>query len=256
MLTSAEITQLVTAVNTAGAYLMGQWPGGSGKDAELRVREKSDGTPVTEADLESNRILIEALTRLFPSDAVLSEELVPDSKTLERSKRMWIIDPLDGTKSFVAGRDDFSILVAAVEDDLPTFGIMLFPARQQCIVVKQGHAAQCNGVPLRVSTTPNLAPGKIYIRNFECRRPELASPMMDSGLALLKVACGELDGAIIKMTTHRQWDVAAPTAVLLGAGGQVSDETGSKISLKPGPLGYKYYVASNSLIHEQLQRII
>jgi myo-inositol-1(or 4)-monophosphatase len=187
---------------------------------------------------------------------VLSEEITPDEARLAQSKRTWIIDPLDGTKSFVAGHDDFSILVALVEEERPTFGVMFFPARQQLIIARSGATPECNGRKLAVSKSNTLLPGRIYIRNFECRRPELASPMMDSGLALLKVACGELDGAIIKMTTHRQWDIAAPSAVLLGAGGRFSDETGAEISFKPGPLKFTHYLASNGNIHELLQALI
>jgi myo-inositol-1(or 4)-monophosphatase len=251
-----EIAQLIDAVKQAGSFLMTQWPGGAQSVDGLRVQEKPDGTLVTQADMESNRILEEALRRLFPNDAILSEESEPDLKRMLQSKRTWIIDPLDGTKSFVAGRDDFSVLVALVEDGLPTTGIMFFPARQQLITSYPERAPECNGTPLSVSKRGTLENGRVYIRNFECRRPEVASPMMDSGLALLKVACGELDGAIIKMTTHRQWDIAAPSAVLLAAGGSVSDETGAQISFKAGPLGFKYYIASNGKIHQLLQHLI
>lgn len=254
---SCEITALIDAVSKAGACLMARWPGALAQQSrDLGVLEKSDGTLVTQADMESNQILIEALQRAFPNDAILSEESTSESQRISASNRLWIIDPLDGTKSFVAGRDDFSILVALVEDHFPTAGIMFFPARQQLVIAKSGIVPECNGIPLGVSQTATLEQGRIYIRNFECRKPEVASPMMDSGLALLKVACGELDGAIIKMTTHRQWDIAAPTAVLLGAGGRVSDETGAKILFSPGPLGFKYFVASNGHIHKQIQALI
>jgi fructose-1,6-bisphosphatase/inositol monophosphatase family enzyme len=80
--------------------------------------------------------------------------------------------------------------------------------------------------------------------------------MMDSGLALLKVANGELDGAIIRMTTHREWDLAAPMAVLREAGGRVSDQTGAEIPCGRGIVDFSYCIASNGLIHEELQAII
>jgi myo-inositol-1(or 4)-monophosphatase len=252
----SELAQLIDAIKRAGAFLMSQWPASYSAQGHLQVQEKADGTLVTKADIESNRILVEALSNLFPNDAILSEESEPDLLGIFQSKRTWIIDPLDGTKSFVAGRDDFSVLVALVENGVPTLGIMFFPARQLLITSQSGTAPMCNGSPISVSKADTLKQGRIYIRNFECRRPELAAPMMDSGLALLKVACGELDGAVIKMTTHRQWDIAAPSAVLLASGGAVSDETGAQISFKPGPLGYNYYIASNGKIQQLLQGLI
>ena len=80
--------------------------------------------------------------------------------------------------------------------------------------------------------------------------------MMDSGLALLKVATGELDGAIIRMTTHREWDIAAPAAVLLSAGGCYSSETGDPVRLGVGDVEFAYFIASNGLVHEQLQALM
>lgn len=80
--------------------------------------------------------------------------------------------------------------------------------------------------------------------------------MMDSGLALAKVAMGELDGAIIKMVTHREWDIAAPMALLREAGAVVTDELGKEIPLGTGSIAFNYFVASNGRVHEQLLKII
>ncbi len=232
------------------------WPGGAGRRGDLHTENKADGSLVTQADLRSNQILIDAITRLFPGDAILSEESAFTTAELQRSNRTWVIDPLDGTRSFVQGDDDFSILVALCQNFVPVYGIMFFPARQQFVTAEQGAHALCNGVALAVSRTPTLEPGRVYIRNFECRRPEVASPMMDSGAALLKVASGELDGAIIRMTTHREWDIAAPTAVIRAAGGDVTTETLSQIRFGRGVIDFSYVIASNGAIHKQLQGVI
>lgn len=264
---------LTAAVRQAGEALLSLWPamdkaarGDLTDRGALQTSSKADGSLVTQADLLSNQILIDALTKLFPKDAILSEESPFESSELERSKRTWVIDPLDGTRSFVNGDDDFSVLIALCYEFKPVYGVMFFPAQGRFVIAGQGTRdstnpsraceALCNGVQLAVSKVSELRPGKIYIRNFECRRPELAAPMMDSGAAFLKVASGELDGAIIRMTTHREWDIAAPTVVIEAAGGLVTDETMSLIGCGRGRIEFKYLIASNGKIHQQLQGLI
>lgn len=252
-----KIDKLIQAIEEAGSLLLRLWPGRNGVSKEgLAIQSKSDGTLVSEADMQSNTLVLGALRSLFPADAVLSEEVAPDLDLLRRSERTWVVDPLDGTTSFLHGRDDFSVLVALSERNVPTLGIMHFPARALTVLGRRGEGASCNGRTLHVSRHPQAREGRVYIRNFESKRPELASPMMDSGLALLKVANGELDGAIIRMTTHREWDLAAPMAVLLEAGGRVSDQTGAEIRCGTGELDFSYFIASNGLIHQELLALI
>jgi len=256
MQNTQSIDELITAVKKAGDLLLTLWPGNPKRSANLHVQEKADGTLLSQADLASKQLLIEAISRLFPSDAILSEELPADPEKLAQSKRTWIIDPLDGTSSFVHGRDDFSILVGLAEAGVPTLGVMFFPVLSKLVVSLPGERGSINGTGLSVSSNSALMNGRVYIRNFTCARPELACPMMDSGLALLKVASGDLDGAIIRMTTHREWDLAAPAAVLFSAGGSLSDETGAPIAFGRGVIDFQYVIASNGLIHTQLQGVI
>lgn len=257
MISSHEHRELCAAVRRAGQQLLSLWPGGGGGDREqLRAQHKDDGSLVTEADLRANQILISTIEKLFPNDAILSEESPFVASELQRSRRTWVVDPLDGTRSFVQGDDDFSVLVALCHDCIPVYGIMFFPARGWFVVAQQGAQAECNDAPLAVSNSRSLEPGRVYIRNFECRRPELASPSMDSGMALYKVASGELDGAIIRMTTHREWDIAAPMAVIRAAGGLVSSECDAPLRLGRGVVDFGYLIASNGHIHKQLQGLI
>ncbi len=249
---------LIAAARQAGQELLNLWPGNKAEQGRsLEMRSKHDGSPVTEADLRSNKIIIDCITRLFPDDAILSEESPFSVEQLAKSERTWVVDPLDGTKSFIKGDDDFSVLIALCIKFKPVFSIMNFPARGRFVMssLSDGRAV-CNGASIHVSDTKELKPGRIYIRNFECQRPELASPMMDSGEALFRVASGELDGAVIRMTTHQEWDLAAPAAIIEAAGGVLSSETGSQIRLGRGLIDFQYVIASNGIIHKQLQTII
>jgi len=250
------VKNLIPTIKQAGEALMSLWPGSRNGGQALTITAKNDGTFVSQADIKSNQIILDGISRLYPDDAMLSEESVHDISALKKASRVWVVDPLDGTSSFIAGRDDFSILVALVEDKTPTHGVMYFPARGLLVTAEHGRGAYLNGGRLQVSSAKELGEGRVYIRNFECARPELACPMMDSGLAFLKVATGELDGAIIQMTTHREWDIAAPMAVLFEAGGLVTDETGSPIKCGIGQITYKFVVASNRALNKQLQALI
>jgi 3'(2'), 5'-bisphosphate nucleotidase len=257
-ITPQELGQLSDAVRSAGQALMELWPGDLAKRgaASINASSKQDGSPVTEADIRSNQILIECLTKVFPKDAILSEESPFSIEELAKSNRTWVIDPLDGTRSFINGADDFSVLVGLCIRLQPVYGIMFFPARGRFVIGSKDEGVSCNGQVIAVSSAQTLRPGRIYIRNFECRSPELASPMMDSGEALFRVASGELDGAIIRMTTHREWDLAAPAAIIEAAGGVLTSETGSRIPLGRGEIDFHYLIASNGLIHRQLQHLI
>lgn len=249
--------ELSERVREAGSLLLSMWPPrGESSTTALEVTQKLDGSLVSEADMASNEVLTRALRTLYPRDLIFSEEVSCDPASVSSSVRTWIIDPLDGTSAFLEGRDDFSVLVGLTVNHAAHSGVMFFPARDQILLAQPGTGALLNNRHVHVSDSAVARDGHVYIRKFESSAQNLASPMMDSGLALAKVACGELDGAIIRMLTHREWDIAAPMAILREAGATVTDEAGNPIPLGVGTIGFDYFVASNGHVHEQLLRII
>ena len=251
-----EIAQLTKIVRQAGAILLELWPGSTQSTSALGVEQKNDGTPVSIADFRSNEFLCESLQDLYPGDALLSEESAFDKDELRKASKIWIVDPLDGTNAFLQGRDDFSVLVSRWSNGKPEIGFMFFPARQQLVFAHKDSGVFCNETSIRVSTSLQCRNQRVYIRNFESTSPLLASPPMDSGLAFFKVANGELDGAVVRMVTHREWDLAAPIVAILEAGGKVSDENGNAIVCGNGDIPYRYFVASNGNCHSELLRLI
>ena len=250
--TDVRFTELEDVVREAGAFLMSKWPGGSAGKSDLSIVAKSDGSLVSAADMGSNEILMTALRRLFPDDYILSEEVSVDLPALRAAKRSWIIDPLDGTSAFLEGRDDFSILVGLSANQRAEAGLMFFPARNHMYRAVRGFGATMNGARISVSssTTPRMK--CVYARNCSLKNKELESSMMDSGLAFALVARGELDGVVLRMKTHREWDLAAPMAVLAEAGATISDEHGNPIPMGLGEISYQYFVVSNGLAHQML----
>src|SRR5438874_13673857 len=94
----------------------------------FEVTQKDDKTPVTEADLASERVIVAMLTKAFPDIPVVSEETVPDAGFASPAARFWQVDPLDGTKEFVARNGEFAVLIGLVEDGRPVLGVVHGPA--------------------------------------------------------------------------------------------------------------------------------
>ena len=261
-LSSAE-GALGEAIREAGDILMKYWPGkvrAPGEAGELGVQQKKDGSFVTDADFASNELLMRTITQLFPDDSILSEEVPPDP-AIHDASRVWIIDPLDGTKSFMDGNDDFSILVALVVDHVPELGFMYFPARDHMAIAKRGHGAYLNGRRLTASTFAEPRPESIYLRHCKAAPssgigPAVYPRWMDSGCAFLSVGRAEFDGLVLKIVTHREWDLAAPAVVITESGGMVTDERGQPITFNNPTMPYDYFVASNGVIHDRLLELI
>ena len=253
ILSPEQQNSVLKIVLSAGEELMRFWPGATNLDPEaLKIVNKSDGSPVSAADLASNKLLIEGLTALFPNDGILSEEILA-SEDLYRHERFWIIDPLDGTKSFLNGLDDFSVLVSLCTGATPQVGWLNFPAQKILASAFRGGGAKVDNHTVTVSRASRLGEGRVYTRNFEIITPELAfDRWMDSGYAMLSLAKGDFDGIIIRLLTHREWDLAAPTVLIEEAGGTVTDEHGRPIAYNCGGMMCKYFVASNGLTHEEL----
>lgn len=251
------LVQLLEVVRQAGSVLLSYWPGGTAPGAlQAEVVHKSDGSPVSKADLESNQVLLAGLTRLCPGDAVLSEECPADAERLAQARRIWVVDPLDGTRAFLDGRDDFAVLLGLCSEHRPSVGIMHFPARRQELLASREHGCWLNGERVRVSTSQTCRAASVYIRNLECPVPALQAAPMDSSVALLQVAQGVLDGAVLGMHTFGEWDIVAPTAAIEAAGGRVSDEDDRPLRCATGARPCRYFVASNGRCHEQLLRLI
>lgn len=244
-----EKSELERMVRRAGEILMEHWPRVG--YAEFKIDTKTDGSNVSEADYASNEHLVQTLNQIFPSDGIVSEEGVA-AVDQQRNGRVWIIDPLDGTSSFLNGRDDFSVLVALSDRGEIVYSLMLFPAKDLFAVSERQAGALLNGVRQRVSAAASIRPARLYARNYEPLNSECVYPdRMDSGMAFLQLARGELDGVVIRMTHHREWDVAAPLLLVEESGGRVTDEHGRAVRFDRPGLGYEYLVATNEQVHSQ-----
>ncbi len=210
--------------------------------ASFAITAKGDGSPVTEADLRADRMIRAGLTEHFPGWCIVSEESSPD--VAQAANRFFLIDPLDGTKEFVARNGEFTVNIALVEDGRPIAGVVLAPARNELFFAAQRHGAwlEAPGTPAhRIEVAgPRTGPLRVLASRSH-GNPRTAAWMAGlarpfdiviagSSLKFCRIAQGAAD-LYPRLGPTSQWDTAAGQAVLEQAGGAVLTADGS-------PLGY------------------
>ncbi len=192
----------------------------------FETTRKAGGDPVTEADLAVDRLLREMLLR--PGEGWLSEETVDDPERLKCS-RVWIVDPLDGTREFVEGIPEWCVSVGLVVDGRAVAGGIANPATEEKVIGAVGHGVVCNGQEVTVRDAPELAGAEVLASRSEVRRGEwrrfdpsdfVVRPCGSVAYKMALVAAGRSD-ATWTLVPKNEWDVAAGTALVLAAGGCV-----------------------------------
>ncbi len=248
---------LVKAVIEAGETLLSYWPGNPENQA-LQQTNKDDGTLVTEADIATNEILLKALKAYFPEDLIISEETGESQEPIKDNKRVWYLDPLDGTKNFASGMDDFLILICLVVDQEVEFSIAYFPAQAElCLAVKGQGAFTSKHGKIQVNQD-SFNPSSINLRDMPIPSSDFLSKY-HTGAAQYLIATGQLAGCIYGLGhrgTPKVWDFAPFDLIITESGGRVSDQAGNKINYQGESLQATSYVASNSRTHTELLKLI
>ena len=218
--------------------------------AAMKVDGKTDGSPVTEADLAADRIIGEGLAQLAPNIPSLSEERVQLAK-LPYKDSFFLIDPLDGTKEFVAGRDEFTVNLALVTGGVPLLGIVGAPALGliwRGIVGRGAERLTLSGGAPRVEpirTRPCPPRGKPWTvavsrshgddrtEAFIAQRPGAVRSELGSAVKFGRVAEGLVD-IYPRLSPTCEWDVAAGHAVVTAAGGRVTDSKDASLHFGAG----------------------
>jgi myo-inositol-1(or 4)-monophosphatase len=220
--TTSEILNRIDSALAAARGVVSQFVSGNVK-AEWK---KSDRTLVTEADRSVNRILREVLLR--DEEGWLSEEDVDNTERL-KAHRVWIVDPLDGTKEFVAGIPEWAISVAMVEGDVVIAGGVCNPATGEIFLGSKETGVTYNGKPVRVNERSCLEGTEVLASRSESERGEWKSfehapftvrPMGSVAYKLARVAAGLAD-ATWTLSPKNEWDVAAGVGLVEAAGGYV-----------------------------------
>ena len=216
----------------------------------FEVREKHDKTLVTEADLAAERVIEQILREAFPDIPVVSEETAEPEGWTAPGPRFWSVDPLDGTREFVNGTDEFAVLVALVENGRPVLGVVYGPAAGVTYTAAgPGTAMRRHGTgPFAKIAAREPPPGGIVVvhsRSHENSRrlaeyfegkpvPVIERKKCGSALKFGVVASGEAD-FYPRFGTTMEWDTAAGQAILEAAGGSVVTPSGAPLAYgKPG----------------------
>lgn len=251
-----ELEVAIEAAHAAGAVIREIY------ETPFTVRHKSHDNPVTEADLQANERIQRLIGKAFPGDGWLSEETRDDASRLQRS-RVWIVDPLDGTKEFVKHIPEFCVCIALVEDGEPIVGVSYDPVRDEVFAAERGGGLTVNGVPTRVSDQANLSRARVLASRSEDKRGEWEpyKPHMQVELTgsvafkLALVAAGRAD-ATFSLTPKNEWDICSGTILITEAGGRMTDREGAPFRFNQSDTRCSGLIASNGHLHQAIRDLI
>ncbi|MBJ7413253.1 MAG: 3'(2'),5'-bisphosphate nucleotidase CysQ [Phenylobacterium sp.] len=194
--------------------------------------KEDDGTPVTNADLAADRLLTTRLRAARPDYGWLSEETADDRERLNR-RRIFVVDPIDGTRAFLKDRPWWSVAIAVVEDGLPVAGVVYAPEMDETYAAIAGAGATLNGAPIRPSAAAALEdcgmvgdPVVFAHWSWPTAWPSMRVEQRNStAYRMCLVAAGEFDAAVAPVR-KADWDVAAGDLIAREAGCFVGDHTG------------------------------
>lgn len=248
---TAELELVLRAIRAAGEAVMPWFR------AETEVRFKGPDQPVTEADLAADRLLQEMLLGERPDYGWLSEETKDTPARLEK-ERLWVVDPIDGTNSFVQGRPEFAISVALVDRGRAVVGAVYNPAAGELYHAVEGGGAFRDGTPIRVSATDHAAEVRtVGASRWEIRRGEFDAftapwkvvPLGSTAWKMARVADGSID-AFVSAGPKAEWDVAGAAVIVAEAGGRVTGPMGRELRYNQPNPAWRGIVATNGLLHD------
>ena len=198
--------------------------------SEYRTWEKVPGHPVCDIDLEVDAFLRDRLSLLDPEAGWLSEETLDLSDRIER-RRLWVVDPIDGTRDYLAGRPGWCVSIALVEDRVPVIGVLAAPARGELWTSVRGQGSWRNGDRLRVAPRAQLAGSRVPSDQLSEPDRDLVMVAKPNSIALriALVAAGEAD-LVATLKWGFEWDIAAAALIAEEAGATVSGALGQPLA--------------------------
>ena len=227
-------------------------------ETDFEVRNKADASPVTDADLRAQAIIVPSLLELTPGVPVVSEEDA-DAVAGTGALRFWLVDPLDGTKEFIQRNGEFTVNIGLVEDRRPVLGVVFAPAIDRLFAgaAQHGSFAESDGCTAPIACRPVPDEGLTAVssrshgddealRSFLRGRRVARSIAAGSSLKFCLVAAGEAD-LYPRLGRTMEWDTAAGHAVLSAAGGRVTDVGGAELRYGKPEFANPPFVASGSI---------
>ncbi|MGA9725482.1 MAG: 3'(2'),5'-bisphosphate nucleotidase CysQ [Candidatus Binatus sp.] len=251
-----ELALAKKAARAAGEILRGHWHRGG-----YKIAAKSPGNPVTEADLQADRAIKTLLRDPFPAYGWLSEETADNDDRL-KCRRVWIVDPLDGTKEFITGVPEFAVAIALIEDGVPVLGVTYNPIKREMYWSARGVGCHLNTRRVRVTRTRILERATVLASRSETARGEWqvfhgmlkVSPTGSVAYKLALVAAGKGDATFTR-SPKSEWDIASGAALVVEAGGTITDIKGRAIRFNQRNVKLEGLVADNTILHAALMKV-
>ena len=246
---------LNAAVREAGALALSMF------GTQIKTWTKGHGSPVTAADMAVNDLLHERLAAAASGIAWLSEESAAD-EARRSARRVWIVDPIDGTRAYMAGRTDWAVSAALVEDGRPMLAALFAPAEPAFYTAAAGKGATLDGAPISVDARAQLDGARVAgPRSYVERMIALgltieALPRVHSiALRFARIARGTLDVAFSAGSSH-DWDLAAADLLVHEAGGALTTLAGQPLVYNRAELAHGPLVAAGHARHGKLIELV
>ena len=243
----AMLNVMCAASLQAGSFILDHY------QQPLQIEQKSDHSPVTIADQGAEAIILKILRAAFPDIPVIAEEEVASGVALPLAKRFFLVDPLDGTREFIAQNGEFTVNIALIDNHCPILGVILIPAQQKLYVgspngaflydVQNGEMQK--GMSIKTRPLP-IEPVAVMSRSHRC---QITDDWLDDHHITTRIAAGSslkfcllaqgLADIYPRFEPCMTWDVAAGDAILRAAGGAMIDEAGNAMQYGKGELATK-----------------
>lgn len=258
------LTEMRAIATAAAAIVIRVYRG----DGDMNVEYKVGDDPVTRADKEANTYIVARLAEAFPRVPIVAEESdVSSYGDYMRSPRAFFVDPLDGTRDFVARTNEFAVMVGLAEGGRAVAGVVVEPVTGDVYYGAEGLGAFCTSASgetrkVSVSTTPTLAEATIAVSRSH-RSPAVDADLArlgakalrhygSAGLKAIRVAEGVFDAYIHTTTSGYRWDACAPDAIVSAAGGIYTDARGNTVNYRSLDLENSTGVlAANPMLHRE-----
>ena len=240
------------AAQEAGKLALGYW------GRSIEKQRKADGSEVTEADHAVDALLADLLKDARPAYGWLSEES-PEHKERLRARRVWIVDPIDGTRAFIQGRDDWVIALALIDNHVPVLAAVVNPVRAETFEARAGAGTFLNGRKIHASEQSSLSGARLAVADSllkpsRWRRPwPPVTPVSANSIIyrMALVASGRAD-ATFATKPKWEWDIAAGALLVSEAGGIVTDPCGFPLKFNSREAKVPGYVAAAPKLHHIL----
>jgi myo-inositol-1(or 4)-monophosphatase len=247
---AALLGAVAEVAHEAGQMALARWR------TDFRRWEKEPGSPVCEVDLDVDRMVRARLDALLPYAGWLSEETADDPARLA-CRRVWVVDPIDGTRDYIRGREGWAVSIALIDQGRPVIGILNAPARRERWVATAGGGAWRNGVRLTVGDHAALAGARVPTDALPKADRDFAMVAKPNSIALriAMVAADEAD-LVATLRWGSEWDIAAAVLIASESGAGVSDALGQPLAFnKPDPQAFGVLVTTPPIHAAAVERL-